>query len=578
MTPADAIVAIAIGLAAGVLSGLFGVGGGIVMTPAMDALLPVVLDRGDRDAAAGHLPDVDHRRGDLREGGPGRPSRGHVDGRHRSAGRGRRRARHRVGRPRGLAPGDGGAARLAVRGDHPGARGGPPSSRPPGTRGSDLQSSPRSAWRPASSRGSSGSAAGSSWCRCCRGGAGCRSSARSGTSLLTIPAIVIPGTIVHALLGNIDWWVALFLTIGAVPGARIGAKLALGSGERTLRLTVGTGMLAVAALYAVSRCRTSWVDGSRCGRATPRYDAARETRARRARRHARGGRRGRDRSPCPGAGKRCDAADPAAVPVELHLPPLHCSPSISSRITAAQDPLDDLRIEVSFGPHIESRGDYASVLTTGPDTTIASVTEPVRGEVGPGNNRTIDMSADLATTPGIDQDRLPDLPGGRAAADRRHRARLARDAGDLSGSTTRGADAVRHVGATPAPIAFGAEGPWWIRRSRAIGPGGASREALDAVADATVGRHPHGPMDLVIDPMLVTQARESPTAIARATGPRSRATRPRHGRRGTICGRWRRGRVAGGGRGRREPVREPAPARHGARRADGIARRTAGQW
>jgi uncharacterized membrane protein YfcA len=41
VTPADAIVAIAIGLAAGVLSGLFGVGGGIVMTPAMDALLPV---------------------------------------------------------------------------------------------------------------------------------------------------------------------------------------------------------------------------------------------------------------------------------------------------------------------------------------------------------------------------------------------------------------------------------------------------------------------------------------------------------------------------------------------------------
>ena len=72
-----------------------------------------------------------------------------------------------------------------------------------------------------------------------------------GTSLLTIPAIVIPGTIVHALLGNIDWWVALFLTIGAVPGARIGAKLALGSGERTLRLTVGSGMLAVAVLYAV---------------------------------------------------------------------------------------------------------------------------------------------------------------------------------------------------------------------------------------------------------------------------------------------------------------------------------------
>jgi uncharacterized membrane protein YfcA len=77
-----------------------------------------------------------------------------------------------------------------------------------------------------------------------------------GTSLLTIPAIVIPGTIVHALLGNIDWWAALFLVIGAVPGARIGANLALGSGERTLRRTVGTGMLAVAVLYAVQQVST----------------------------------------------------------------------------------------------------------------------------------------------------------------------------------------------------------------------------------------------------------------------------------------------------------------------------------
>ena len=44
---------------------------------------------------------------------------------------------------------------------------------------------------------------------------------------------------------------------------------------------------------------------------------------------------------------------------------------------------------------------------------------------------------------------LADLPCGRAAADRRHRARLARDAGDLPGSRSRGAVAVVHVGATP---------------------------------------------------------------------------------------------------------------------------------
>jgi uncharacterized membrane protein YfcA len=41
VTAADAVIAIAIGLGAGVLSGIFGVGGGIVMTPAIDAFLPV---------------------------------------------------------------------------------------------------------------------------------------------------------------------------------------------------------------------------------------------------------------------------------------------------------------------------------------------------------------------------------------------------------------------------------------------------------------------------------------------------------------------------------------------------------
>ena len=71
-----------------------------------------------------------------------------------------------------------------------------------------------------------------------------------GTSLLTIPALVIPGTIVHAAFGNIDWPLALFLTIGAVPGARIGATIALGTGERTLRTVVGFGMLVIAVLYA----------------------------------------------------------------------------------------------------------------------------------------------------------------------------------------------------------------------------------------------------------------------------------------------------------------------------------------
>lgn len=74
-----------------------------------------------------------------------------------------------------------------------------------------------------------------------------------GTSLLTIPALVIPGTVVHAVLGNIDWSVFVFATLGAVPGARIGASVALGTAERTLRLVVGGFMLLVAAGYGVSQ-------------------------------------------------------------------------------------------------------------------------------------------------------------------------------------------------------------------------------------------------------------------------------------------------------------------------------------
>jgi hypothetical protein len=70
-----------------------------------------------------------------------------------------------------------------------------------------------------------------------------------GTSLAAICGMVIPGTVVHALLGNIDWAIALFATIGAVPGARLGAAIALGTRERTLRILVGCFMLSVAVLY-----------------------------------------------------------------------------------------------------------------------------------------------------------------------------------------------------------------------------------------------------------------------------------------------------------------------------------------
>ena len=70
-----------------------------------------------------------------------------------------------------------------------------------------------------------------------------------GTSLLLIAIIAVPGTIVHAALGHIDWGIAFVLVLGVIPGARIGASIALGTRERTLRLMVGSFLLVVAAVY-----------------------------------------------------------------------------------------------------------------------------------------------------------------------------------------------------------------------------------------------------------------------------------------------------------------------------------------
>ena len=74
-----------------------------------------------------------------------------------------------------------------------------------------------------------------------------------GTSLVAVVVLVIPGTIVHAALGNIDWAAALFLVLGSLPGARLGATVALGTKERTLRMMVGSFLAIVAVVYGVQQ-------------------------------------------------------------------------------------------------------------------------------------------------------------------------------------------------------------------------------------------------------------------------------------------------------------------------------------
>ena len=72
----------------------------------------------------------------------------------------------------------------------------------------------------------------------------------SGTSLIAIIILAIPGVIQQAMLGHIDYLAGIMLCVGAIPGAVLGAKLVPRVPERTLRF-IFSGLLAVAAVMLV---------------------------------------------------------------------------------------------------------------------------------------------------------------------------------------------------------------------------------------------------------------------------------------------------------------------------------------
>jgi uncharacterized membrane protein YfcA len=71
------------------------------------------------------------------------------------------------------------------------------------------------------------------------------------TSLTCVGVLAVPGTITHAALGHIDWLFALPLCVTAIPGARLGAHLTIRSSDQTLRLLVGVVLGIIATVYAV---------------------------------------------------------------------------------------------------------------------------------------------------------------------------------------------------------------------------------------------------------------------------------------------------------------------------------------
>ncbi len=69
------------------------------------------------------------------------------------------------------------------------------------------------------------------------------------TSLACVGILAVPGTITHAALGDVDWRLAALLTVAVLPGARLGAGLAIAAQHRRLQLAVAVLLGGIGLLY-----------------------------------------------------------------------------------------------------------------------------------------------------------------------------------------------------------------------------------------------------------------------------------------------------------------------------------------
>ncbi|MDP9071858.1 MAG: sulfite exporter TauE/SafE family protein [Actinomycetota bacterium] len=72
------------------------------------------------------------------------------------------------------------------------------------------------------------------------------------TSLVCVGILAVPSTVTHWSVGDIDWRTAILLSLGVVPGARLGAVAAIRASDARLRLAVASFLGVVSVVYGVS--------------------------------------------------------------------------------------------------------------------------------------------------------------------------------------------------------------------------------------------------------------------------------------------------------------------------------------
>lgn len=74
----------------------------------------------------------------------------------------------------------------------------------------------------------------------------------SGTSLIAVTILAIPGVVEQAMLGHIDFVAGIAMAVGSIPGAVLGAQLMKHVPERALRIMFGVFLLIMAVVLVVN--------------------------------------------------------------------------------------------------------------------------------------------------------------------------------------------------------------------------------------------------------------------------------------------------------------------------------------
>ncbi len=71
------------------------------------------------------------------------------------------------------------------------------------------------------------------------------------SSLVAVAMFSVPAMLSHAWLGHIDWRFALLLVVGTVPGARVGSTITIGSSDTSVRVMLGVLFIVVAFVFGI---------------------------------------------------------------------------------------------------------------------------------------------------------------------------------------------------------------------------------------------------------------------------------------------------------------------------------------